>query len=74
VEPHQLQNGALGSFFTPWHGLLYFGFTITAAWVMTRNPHLYRRGVPPKPEFQGVLWFRLRYPFAVVGIALATSE
>ncbi len=67
-----LQNGALGSFFTPWHGLLYFGFTITAAWVMTRNPHLYRRDVAPKPEFQRVLWFRLRYPFAVVGIALAT--
>jgi len=28
--------------------------------------------VAPKPEFQRVLWFRLRYPFAVVGIALAT--
>jgi hypothetical protein len=67
-----LQNGALGSFFTPWHGLLYLGFTATAIWVMTRNPHLYRRGLAPKPEFQRVLWLRLRYPFAMVGIALAS--
>ncbi|HEX4744821.1 MAG TPA: hypothetical protein VFW12_09160, partial [Candidatus Limnocylindria bacterium] len=41
-----LQNGALGGFFTIWHGLLYLGFNATALWVVTRNPHLYGRGTP----------------------------
>jgi hypothetical protein len=67
-----LQNGALGSFFTPWHGLLYAGFTATATWVMTRNRHLYLRGRAPKPEFHVLFGLRLRYPFAVAGLALAT--
>lgn len=40
-----LQNGALGSFFTIWHALLYAGFGATALWVVTRNPQLYTRGV-----------------------------
>ena len=39
-----LQNGVLGEFWTVWHGLLYTGFTATAFWVLTRNPHLYTRG------------------------------
>lgn len=66
-----LQNGRLGSFFTPWHALLYAGFTAAAAWVVTRNPHLYLRGRRAKPEFHRVLGIPLRYPFAVVGIAVA---
>ena len=68
-----LQNGALGSFFTPWHGMLYAGFTATATWVMTRNPHIYHsRKHQAKPELHFVLGVPLRYPFALVGIAVAT--
>jgi hypothetical protein len=67
-----LQNGTLGSFFTPWHAALYAGFTATAVWVMTRNPHLYLRGRTPKPEFHLLAGVALRYPFAIAGIAVAT--
>jgi hypothetical protein len=66
-----LQGGRLGSFFTPWHALLYAGFTAAAAWVITRNPHLYLRGRRVKPEFHRVAGIPLRYPFAIVGIAVA---
>jgi hypothetical protein len=69
-----LQNGALGGFFTPWHGLLYAGFTFAAIWVTTRNPHLYRRGGPEPSaylyRFRGI---PLRYPLAVAGIIIATG-
>ncbi len=67
-----LQNGALGSFFTPWHAALYAGFTATAIWVMTRNPHLYLRDREPKPELHLLFGIPLRYPYAVAGIAVAT--
>ena len=68
-----LQNGALGSFFTLWHGVLYAGFTATATWVMTRNPHIYlARTHDAKPEMHRVAGVPLRYPFALVGIAVAT--
>jgi hypothetical protein len=67
-----LQDGTLGSFFTPWHAALYAGFAATATWVMTRNPHLYLRGRQAKPELHSLLGVPLRYPFAVAGIALAT--
>ncbi len=67
-----LQEGALGSFFTPWHAALYAGFTATAVWVMTRNPHLYLRGRAAKPEMHVLAGVPLRYPFAVAGILLAT--
>jgi hypothetical protein len=67
-----LQNGALGSFFTPWHAALYAGFGATALWVMTRNPHLYLRGRKAKPEMHVLLGIPLRYPFAVAGIVIAT--
>ena len=50
-----LQNGALGGFFTIWHALLYFGFNGTALWVITRNPHLYDRGARPAPYFHKFL-------------------
>src|ERR671934_1151255 len=49
-----LQNGALGSFFTIWHALLYAGFTATTAWVITRNPHLYSTSNRPKGYFHTV--------------------
>jgi hypothetical protein len=67
-----LQNGALGGFFTFWHGLLYAGFTATALWVMTRNPHLYLRDRRPEPHYQELLGVPLRYPFAVAGLGIAT--
>ncbi|MDP9274034.1 MAG: hypothetical protein M3O99_00400 [Chloroflexota bacterium] len=67
-----LQNGALGSFFTIWHALLYAGFNLTALWVVTRNPHLYRRGAKPAPYFHPVLGIPLRYPLAIGGLAIAT--
>lgn len=67
-----LQDGALGSFFTPWHALLYAGFTATAGWVFTRNAHLYVRGREARPEFHRLLGVPLRYPFAVAGVVIAT--
>jgi hypothetical protein len=66
-----LQNGALGGFFTIWHALLYAGFNGTALWVVTRNPHLYRRG-EPAPYFHKFLGIPLRYPLAIGGLAIAT--
>src|SRR2546428_7413984 len=67
-----LQNGALGGFFTIWHALLYFGFNGTALWVITRNPHLYDRGARPAPYFHKFLGIPLRYPLAIGGLAIAT--
>src|SRR4051794_37723102 len=67
-----LQEGKLGGFFTVWHGLLYLGFSSTAVWVITRNPHLYRRGVAAGPDARPFLGVKLRYPLAVAGIGLAT--
>jgi hypothetical protein len=77
-----LQNGALGDFFTIWHALLYAGFTATALWVLTRNPHLYSSGSRPKAYFHPVssrhlarlhpaFAIPLRYPLAVAGFAIA---
>jgi len=66
-----LQNGALGSFFTIWHALLYAGFNATALWVVTRNPQLYTRGAKPAPYFHPLLGIPLRYPLAIGGLALA---
>jgi hypothetical protein len=51
-----------GLFLTPWHGVLYLGFAVTAGWILTRNQ---RRGawslraVPPG------------YRLALVGMGLA---
>jgi hypothetical protein len=67
-----LQNGALGGFFTIWHALLYAGFNGTALWVVTRNPHLYTRGAKPAPYFHKLLGIPLRYPLAIGGLAIAT--
>src|SRR5439155_3318991 len=67
-----LQNGALGGFFTIWHALLYAGFNGTALWVITRNPHLYDRGAHPAPYFHKFLGISLRYPLPVGGLAIAT--
>ena len=67
-----LQNGALGEFWTIWHGLLYLGFTASAFWAVTRNPHLYTRGAKPQPYFHPLLGVPLRYPLAIGGLALAT--
>jgi hypothetical protein len=67
-----LQNGALGGFLTPWHGLLYAGFTLAAGWVVTRNPHLYRRSAVAKPELHRLFGLPLRYPLAMAGIVIAT--
>jgi len=67
-----LQNGTLGSFFTVWHALLYAGFSATALWVVTRNPHLYTRGARPRPYLHPILGIPLRYPLAITGLAIAT--
>jgi hypothetical protein len=67
-----LLHGRLGSFWTPWHGLLYAGFALAAAWVLTRNRHLYQKGRTTKPELYRLFGIPLRYPFAVAGLALAT--
>ena len=72
-EHINLQNGAVGGVFTPWHIPLYAGFTFAALWVFTRNPHLYRPGAPEPSvylyRFRGI---PLRYPLAVAGILIAT--
>lgn len=68
-----LQNGALGTFFTVWHGLLYLGFTATALWAVTRNPHLYTRNAPPAPYLHPLVGIPLRYPLAIGGLGLATA-
>ena len=65
-----LQQGRLGDFFTPWHGVLYAAFTANAVWVFSRNAHLWRTGVEPHPAFHPVGAFRLRYPYAVLGVGL----
>ena len=68
-----LQNGALGSFFTVWHGLLYTGFTATFAWVVTRNPHLFVPGVRAAPYMHKVLGIPMRYPLAMLGFIIAMA-
>ncbi len=67
-----LQKGRLGSFFTPWHGLLYAGFTATACWVLYRNRHLLGGVVEPRPQYHVYAGRPFRYPFALLGIAVAT--
>jgi hypothetical protein len=57
-----LLDDGLGPFLTPWHGVLYLGFAVTAGWILTRHQ---RRGawslqaVPPG------------YRLALVGMGLA---
>jgi hypothetical protein len=57
-----LLDDGLGPFLTPWHGVLYAGFTATAVWILSRHQ---RRGawsleaVPPG------------YRLALIGIGLA---
>jgi hypothetical protein len=67
-----LQDGALGSFFTPWHAALYSGFTATGLFVVFRNQHLFVAGRQPKPYFHTFLGVPLRYPLAMVGLGIAT--
>ena len=67
-----LQNGALGSFFTPWHGVLYAGFTATATWLAMRNSHLVRKSVAAQPQYHAYFGLPLRYPLAVFGVLIAT--
>src|SRR5262245_37531987 len=67
----KLQNGALGSFFTIWHALLYAGFTATFVWVFTRNRHLFHPDEAPPPYLHRFLGIPLRYPFAMFGFAIA---
>ena len=66
-----LQNGALGSFFTPWHGVLYAGFSITATWLALRNLHLVRPTVDARRQYHTYFGVPLRYPFAVFGVLIA---
>src|SRR5437868_1442624 len=68
-----LQNGALGSFFTIWHALLYTGFSATFAWVVTRNPHLFVAGSLPAPYLHRFLGIPLRYPLAMAGFVIAVA-
>ena len=66
-----LQNGALGSFFTIWHALLYTGFTATWAWIMSRNPHLFNQGLRPAPYLHRLFGIPMRYPLAMTGFVIA---
>src|SRR5713101_1032211 len=69
-----LQNGALGSFFTIWHALLYAGFIVKWIWVVTRNPHLFVRGATPPPYLHRVLFgIPMRYPLAMLGFVIAMT-
>ena len=42
-----LQEGKLGPFLTPWHYVLYAGFSITAGWVVSRFRALRKEGAVP---------------------------
>ena len=59
---NNLLDDGVGPFLTPWHGVLYLGFAVTAGWILTRHQ---RRGawslqaVPPG------------YRLALVGMGLA---
>jgi hypothetical protein len=65
-----LQAGRLGSFFTPWHGLLYFGFAASTWWVLANNRHLL--GAPTaRPQFHVYGGRPLRFPFALFGVGVA---
>jgi hypothetical protein len=65
-----LLKGKLGSFFTPWHGLLYAGFTANAIWIARENQHLWRKDIEPDPHLFRIGRLRLRYPYAVGGLVL----
>ncbi|MCA1700337.1 MAG: hypothetical protein LC790_16135 [Actinobacteria bacterium] len=67
-----LQDGKLGGFFTPWHGLLYTGFSATAIWVISRNMHVFGREAASSERARPLAGVLLRYPLAVAGIAVAT--
>ncbi len=67
-----LQDGALGGFFTPWHAMLYTGFTLATTWVLSRPPHLYHRRMLRRDDFHSLFGVTLRYPLAIVGVAIAT--
>ena len=67
-----MQDGALGSFFTPWHAALYAGFTATGLFVVFRNQHLFVAGRQPKPYYHTFLGVPMRYPLAMVGLGVAT--
>jgi hypothetical protein len=54
-------NGVDGGL-TPWHGVLFLGFSVTAAWILTRNQ---RRGA------WSLRAVPARYRLALVGVGLA---
>jgi hypothetical protein len=54
-------KGALGAFLSPWHALLFAGFTATALWVSTRNQRLPSWSVDDVPTGYGL---------SIVGLAL----
>jgi len=58
-----LQDGRLGPFLTPWHGILYAGFTATAAWILTRQQQKARWSLTSVPAGYGM---------ALVGMGIAT--
>lgn len=66
-----LLDNALGTFFTPWHAVLYTGFSAAAAWILTRNQRRGRwRAAAVPAGYMPALWGILLSPVALVGDAV----
>jgi hypothetical protein len=67
-----LQANELGAFLTPWHGLLYLGYTVTALWILS----LCLQRLPDKPNALSLraLWEAAPagYRPALVGIGMVS--
>jgi hypothetical protein len=61
-----LRQGRLGPFFTPWHGILYAGFTAAAIWILTRGQD------PGLPRSWSLSRVPRGYGLALVGMGVAT--
>jgi len=67
-----LYGGRLGSFFTPWHGMLYSAFSCNVAWIGYCNRHLWHPEMDAPDALFRVGRFSLRYPYAIFGVSIAT--
>ena len=65
------RDGALGPFFTPWHGILYAGFGLTEVWVLSRRQSLGAYSLRRVPAGYGLSYLGLALaPVAVGGDAV----
>jgi len=66
-----LRQGRLGPFFTPWHGILYAGFTALALWIVSRNQERGSFNIDRVPIGYGIAYIGMAVTaFAVGGDAI----